>query len=98
MDEDELDVVDVPEAGRYELRRGDEVLGHADYRRRADGTIELPHTEVEDHHEHEGLGSTLARGALDDLRDQGVEIRPTCPFIRSFIDEHPEYEALVAGS
>ena len=98
MDEDELDVVDVPEEGRYEVRHGDEVLGHAAYRRLDDGAVELPHTVVEDQHEHEGVGSTLARGALDDLRDQGVRVVPSCPFIRSFIDEHPEYEELVAPS
>lgn len=88
-------VVDVPDASRYELRLGDEVVGLIAYRRDGD-VVDLHHTEIDDGHEGEGLGGTLARGALDDLRARGLRVVPTCPFVKRWIAKHPDYEDLVA--
>ena len=41
------------------------------------------------------VGSALARHALDDLRGRGVAVLPTCPFIKAWIDHHPEYRDLL---
>jgi predicted GNAT family acetyltransferase len=38
----------------------------------------------------------LAREALDNARWRGLSVTPLCPFIRAYIDHHPEYEDLVA--
>ena len=46
--------------------------------------------------EGRGFGSRLAAGVLDDVRRQGLEVAPLCPFIARFIERHPEYEELVA--
>jgi predicted GNAT family acetyltransferase/glutaredoxin len=89
-------VVDVPEASRYELRDGERMIGELAYRRR-NGRIALIHTEVDEALEGRGLGSRLVTAALDDARDQGLEVVPLCPFVASFIDRHPEYEDVVAA-
>ncbi len=88
-------VVDVPEANRYELRLGDRLGGLAAYRRR-NGRIAFTHTEVDESLEGRGFGSRLAAEALDDVRRQGLEVAPLCPFIAYFIERHPEYQELVA--
>ncbi|MFC6714248.1 GNAT family N-acetyltransferase [Branchiibius cervicis] len=36
------------------------------------------------------------RFALDDLREKGVHVVPSCPYVRRWIDQHPEYADLVA--
>jgi uncharacterized protein len=95
MSDDELRVVDVPASGQYELRRGEEVLGRAEYRPAGADRVILSHTVVDDGHEHEGLGSRLAAGVLDDLRAKGTVVIPTCPFMAAYIDRHPEYGDLV---
>ncbi len=83
-------------AGRYELRdKSGEVLGFAEFQAVGD-TVLLPHTVVEPGHGGEGLGSQLARYALDDIRAQGKKVVPACAFIAGFIDKHPEYTDLVA--
>ena len=91
----EPEVVDSPEASRYELRLGGRLIGLAAYRRR-DGRILFTHTEVDESYEGRGFGARLAAAALDDAGRQGLEVVPLCPFIAHYIDGHPEYETLVA--
>ncbi|MCU1487081.1 MAG: GCN5-related N-acetyltransferase [Actinomycetia bacterium] len=90
----ERSVVDEPARSRYELRVGDEVVGFVSYQRHGD-LVDLVHTEIEDGHEGEGLGSALASGVLDDLRRRGLHVRPSCPFIAGWIAKHPDYDDLV---
>ncbi len=90
-------VTDEPAASRYELRVDGELTGVLTYRpdpERASVLI-LPHTEVTGH-EGAGLGSTLVRETLDDLRARGLTIVPLCPFVADFLRRHPDYGDLVA--
>ena len=86
--------VDSPDHHRYELRSGDEVIGFLAYRL-GDGVITLVHTEVDPAHGGQGHAATLARGALDDARSRGLSVVPSCPYVASFIEKHPEYADLV---
>ena len=88
-------VTDVPEDSRYEIRDGDQLLGQAVYQRRGDQVV-FTHTEVDMDKERSGLGSTLVRGALDDVRTKGGTVVPLCSFVRGWIERHPEYQDLVA--
>ena len=57
------------------------------------------HTEVEDRFEGQGVGSALARFALDDVRAAGTrKVLPLCPFIKGWIEKHPDYADLVYGA
>ena len=81
-------------AGRYEL----EVEGRlalAAYRIR-DGRITFTHTEVPDALEGRGIGSKLVAAALEDARAQGLKVVPACPFVKHFMDKHPETGDLLA--
>ena len=86
--------VDSPDHHRYELRSGDEVVGLIAYRL-DEGVITLVHTEVDPAHEGQGHAATLARGALDDARSRGLRVVPSCPYVASYIEKHPEYADLV---
>ena len=88
-------VEDAPEADRYEIRNGERVLGLAAYQRRGD-TVVFTHTEVDPDAGQSGLGSTLVRGALDDVRARGGSVVPRCSFVRGWIERHQEYADLVA--
>jgi uncharacterized protein len=93
----ETTVRDNPEENRYEIRDGDRVLGHADYERRGDALV-FTHTEVAPDAGQDGLGSTLVRAALDDVRSRGGSVVPQCPFVRGWIERHQDYADLVATS
>jgi uncharacterized protein len=88
-------VTDAPAANRYEIREGEQLLGHADYERQGE-TVVFTHTEVDQDSGRSGLGSTLVRGALDDVRAKGGSVVAKCSFVRGYIEKHPEYEDLVA--
>ena len=59
------------------------------------GKINLIHTEVSAEQRRQGLGGTLVKAALDYARQNRLQVIPSCPFVRSFIDHHPEYLDLV---
>jgi uncharacterized protein len=68
--------------------------GQLDYRQDP-GVITFLHTQVDDELEGQGVGSELARAGLDYAREQGLQVIPQCPFVRSYIEKHPEYNSLV---
>lgn len=86
-----------PDRTRYEASVDGTVAGFAAYRLR-DELVVFHHTEVEAAYEGKGVGSRLARYALDDVRSQGRRVRPDCPFIKAWIDRHPDYAGLVADT
>jgi uncharacterized protein len=80
---------------RYEARVDGELAGIAAFQMDGDRIV-FTHTEVDDRFEGQGIGSQLARHALDDVRARGsLRVVPQCPFIRSWIEKHPEYADLV---
>src|SRR6185436_16475711 len=91
------EVVDSPQASRYELRLGGRVIDFAAYRRRNDRIVFI-HTEVDESYEGRGLGNRLAEAALEDVRGKGLVVVPLCPFIARYIQQRPEYQELVATS
>jgi len=93
----DIEIVDVPEAHRYEARVGGEVAGLVAYRRRPDAIV-LVHTEVDGAYEGKGVGGALAKGVLDRIRADGEKIIPQCPFIAAYIRRHPAYRDLIAES
>jgi len=81
---------------RFEALVDDQVAGFSEYRLRED-RITFTHTEVDDRFEGHGVGSTLARGALDDVRARGErKVVALCPFIAAWLARHPGYQDLVA--
>jgi NAD+ kinase len=90
-------VVDSFEQQRYEVILGGEVAGTLHYRRH-DGSIELMHTEIDPAFEGRGLASRLAAGALDDARTRATPVVVTCPFVKGYVERHPEYADLLASS
>jgi predicted GNAT family acetyltransferase len=65
------------------------------YRKEADGTLDLFHTEVPDEFEGRGVGSQLVKAALEQIKADDLKINPSCPFIAAYIKRHPEYRNLV---
>jgi predicted GNAT family acetyltransferase len=83
-------------ARRYELVVEGDVVGELLYRAFPDRIV-LVHTEVLSSVEGRGFGARLVAGALDDIRARGLRVVPMCPFVRSYIRRHPEYDDLVVA-
>ena len=83
------------DAGRYELRVDDRLVGIADFHRDGDVTV-IPHTEIEQPLRGQGLGALLVQGVLDDLRARDTKVVPVCWYVADFIRDNPTYQDLVA--
>jgi predicted GNAT family acetyltransferase len=81
-------------AGRLEILVGGRRAGYVAYRRRP-GAIAFAHTEIEPEFEGMGLGGALVREALSRARSEGLAVLPFCPFVRSYIERHPDQLDLV---
>jgi predicted GNAT family acetyltransferase len=92
---EELAVVDNAEERRFEAHIGSERVGVIRYEAQP-GVITLVHTEVEPAFEGKGVGSRLIAGALDDIRRRDLSLVPVCPFVRAYLERHPEYADLIA--
>jgi len=82
---------------RYEAHVGDTLAGFADYQLATDLVV-LTHTQVDGSFEGQGVGSALARAALDDVRDRDLKALVTCPFITGWIGNHREYVDVLYGA
>jgi predicted GNAT family acetyltransferase len=89
-------IVDAEDAQRYEARDGDVLAGILDYVVKP-GRIALVHTEVLPTHRGQGIGELLARFALDDARRRGLRVIASCPYVRAYVEGHPETHDIVVG-
>jgi predicted GNAT family acetyltransferase len=87
-------IADNASASRFEIVVDGELAGHAEYHDGHAGRA-FTHTEIAAEHEGLGLASQLIRHALDEARAGGRRVLPFCPFVRAFIERHPDYLDLV---
>ena len=92
----EIVVSDNPAAARYEIAVYGRLAGFVTYRLQPTQAITFRHAEIDPDLERRGYGSRLVRHALDDARARGLAVRPSCPFVAAFIEQHAdEYGDLV---
>jgi len=87
------DIVNNKAQQRYELA----VEGHiaATYYKVEDKIITFIHTEVPPELGGKGIGSKLIRGALDQVRADGLKVIAQCPFVKAFIEKNADYQDLL---
>jgi predicted GNAT family acetyltransferase len=84
-----------PDQQRFVLLTGD-AASWLGYRPIGRTTLDYAHTFVPPELRGRGIASRLARFALDHARQQGMRVAPTCPFVATYIEAHPEYRDLLA--
>ena len=89
-----MQVRDNTERHRFEIEIEGEIA-KAVYRL-SPGIITFVHTEVPKALSGRGVGSALARGALEAARAMGLKVVALCPFIAAYIERHPEFQDLLA--
>jgi predicted GNAT family acetyltransferase len=63
---------------------------HTVYRPGADGSWDFQHTFVPEELRGHGVAEEVIGYALDEARRQGHRVVATCPFVRAFVERHPE--------
>src|SRR5260370_166538 len=92
MPDDPIIVTNNEAAQQYEARV-DGLLSLVAYRLHGDRIV-FTHTEVPAALEGRGIASVLARTALADASARQLQVVPLCPFVRAYIERHPEYQSL----
>jgi predicted GNAT family acetyltransferase len=92
-----LVVADAPERHRYEAELDGTLAGILDYVVKH-GRIALIHTEVLPSFEGHGVAAGLTRFALDEARRRELMVIVICPYVRSYLEKHPEDLDIVVRS
>jgi len=88
-------VTNNPDQSRYEISIDGDRVGIAVYEL-GDNSINFTHTVVETDSRERGLGGTLIKNALDDVRaNSTAKVIATCPFVVRWVSEHPDYQDLL---
>jgi predicted GNAT family acetyltransferase len=87
------EIRDNTSAHRLEITDGD-AISFLTYRMKGDA-IEYLHSETPAELQGRGYASALAKFGLERDKAAGRKVIPTCPFVKTYIDRHPEYASLV---
>jgi predicted GNAT family acetyltransferase len=90
----DVQVRDNPEQSRFDILVDGAVSGFAAYRVRGGRTI-ITHSEVDPSFRGRGLGSRLAEGTLDQLRDRHATVVASCPFFAQYVAEHHDWDDIL---
>lgn len=94
MDSPKTEVTHNAASQRFEANV-DGLLCRADYRMHGN-TMMLVHTEVPPQLEGRGIASVLVRAAFDHAKANGMDVLPVCSYVRTWVQRHPEFNALLA--
>jgi predicted GNAT family acetyltransferase len=83
--------------GAFFIDEDGEWIAELTYFRSAPGLITIDHTEVDDKLKGEGIGEDMVREAVKYARENGLKIKPACPFAKRVIDETPEFQDVLAS-
>lgn len=89
-----ITISDADVARRYEAHDQGDLVGFLDYVLIPDRIV-LVHTEVPPEFAGHGIAAQLARCALDDARRRGLRVIASCPYVRAYIERHPETRDIV---
>ncbi len=76
--------------GRYTIAVDGETVGLAEYTDRDNQRV-FYHTEIDPAFGGRGLATILLEKALDDARDQGWRIVPSCSMVTTVLKKHPGF-------
>jgi predicted GNAT family acetyltransferase len=88
-------ITDNTTAHQYEIH-ADGWVSFLRYRMVGDA-IEYLHSETPEEIQGRGYAGAIAKFALDRDLSIGRRVIPTCPFVKVYIDRHPEYAPLVTA-
>ena len=90
------EVIDNKNQKRFEIHIDDQVaFEEYDFFTTSTGEegIEYKHTFVPESLSGQGIAGYLVKTILDNAAAKNLRVKPTCPYVKSYIDKHPEYQA-----
>jgi len=91
----EIKPVHLPERRRFALDAGGKIIGATHYRdfEGSEGIERIFfHTTVDEEYGGQGLASVLVKFALENTIASGAKIVAVCPYVKSYVAKHNEYD------
>ena len=88
-------VVEHQENGKQFTTRTRSGVAYISYEQPDDRTIDLQHTVVPEADRGRGVGSSLVEAAINHARDNELRVIASCPFVKSWLERHPEHQDAV---
>jgi uncharacterized protein len=79
------------ESGKRFTARTGSGIAYISYERPDEQTIDLQHTVVPEADRGRGVGHALVEAAMNHARENGLRVVPTCPFVKGWLEKHPEH-------
>jgi predicted GNAT family acetyltransferase len=76
-------------------RRTPSGLAYISYEQPDPRTIDLQHTVVPEADRGQGIGGEVVESAIAHARENGLRVIPTCPFVKAWLEKHPEHQDLL---
>jgi uncharacterized protein len=83
--------------GAFFIDEDGEWVAEMTYLKSGDHTIVIDHTEVDPKLQGRNAGRELVAAAVKYARDNGLKIKPVCPYTKRVIDSTPEYQDVLAA-
>lgn len=90
----ELKIRHEPKAKRFAVRLGNKIA-YLSYDIVNDHVLDYAHTWTPPEERGKGIAGRITREALEYAKSEGYRVIPSCPYVREYIKNHPEYEELV---
>ena len=92
----QYDITHHPERHRFEIHENGRTA-FVEYRPYRDG-IDLIHTIVPPAMQGQGIAALLVKAAMNYAREHRLKVVPSCPYVPSYLERHPEDRELVDPS
>jgi predicted GNAT family acetyltransferase len=83
------------ESGKRFTARTGSGIAFISYERPDEQTIDLQHTVVPEADRGQGVGAALVEAAFSHASENGLRVIPTCPFVKAWLEKHPEHQDAV---
>jgi predicted GNAT family acetyltransferase len=69
-----------------------------DYEQVDEKTLDFKSTYVPEDQRDKGIGGQIVRHALEYAEERGYRVVPSCPFVKSYIEEHPRFQQITTSA
>lgn len=91
----EYEIRNNQDRSRFEAVNEAEVIGLIDYELTDQKIMVVPHTEVDSRYEGKGIAGAMTKALLEYAVAADYKVLPICPYTKTYIDRHPEYQKLL---
>lgn len=81
--------------GVFEVENDATVIATMKYKIRANGSMDIVHTEVDQKYAGQGIGNKLVDAGAEYARENNKKIVATCPFAKRVLEKSDQYKNLL---